>query len=187
MKIQFIHLSDLHIRNNSQINLKIDKLVSAIQGIGAVDKCILICSGDLAFSGNKNEYYQVKSFIGALLSKLGESKNQLIDFLLVPGNHDILLPSTRNIDEILQHYEKGNENNAFEDELKLQNNFFIYANFKKCFRKNKIIDLHITEINGYKIQFNLINTAPFSTFKKDNKEIHYLPDPFLYSLIKKIM
>jgi predicted phosphodiesterase len=186
MKIQFLHLSDLHIKNDSKADLKIDKIVSAVQSFGTVDKCILICSGDLAFSGTKNDYKYVRSFFGILLNKLGENKNQFIETYLVPGNHDMILPSdARNSATILEYYKKGKEDEFFNIELKSQDCFFEYAKSKHCFVNNKVLDSRIIDINGYKIQFNLLNTAPFSTLKADNKEIHYLPDSYFYTLIKK--
>jgi len=187
MKIMFLHLSDLHIKEDSQINFKIDKLVSATQSIDKVDKCILICSGDLAFSGKKEEYNNVRSFFHTLLSKLGNCKNQYIKTYFVPGNHDMLLSSdARTSADIQSYFQEEKEDYHFNLDLKLQDNFFKYAKTRHCFiNDKKIVDSCITDINGYKIQYNLINTAPFSTLKQDNKEIHYLPDPFLYSLIKK--
>lgn len=185
MKIQFLHLSDLHINNDTQNNFKIDKIISAVQSVGIVDKCILICSGDLAFSGTKNDYKYVRSFFGTLLNKLGKNKNQFIEIYLVPGNHDMILSSdVRDSATILEYYKNKKEDEFFNIELKLQDYFFEYARSKNCFVKNKVLDSRITDINGYKIQFNLLNTAPFSTLKADNKEIHYLPDTYLYSLIK---
>jgi len=186
MKIQFIHLSDLHINNDTQANFKIDKIISAVQSVGIVDKCILICSGDLAFSGTKNDYKYVRSFFSILLNELGKNKNQFIETYLVPGNHDMILsPDARNSATILEYYKEKKEDEYFNNELKLQDNFFEYARAKHCFVRNKVLDSRITIINGYRIQLNLLNTAPFSTLKADNKEIHYLPDKYLYLLVKK--
>lgn len=186
MKILFLHLSDLHIKGASQVNLKVDKIVSAVHSIGSVDKCILICSGDLAYSGNENEYKSVRKFFHFLLTNLGKSKNQFIESYFVPGNHDMIFPANpRKSSDILEYYKECREEEMFSLELKSQGFFFEYAKSKKCFIKNNVVDSILKKYNGYKIQFNLINTAPFSTLKQDNKEIHYLPDAELYSLIKE--
>jgi len=186
MKIQFLHISDLHINNDSQINYKIDKIISAVQSVGIVDKCILICSGDLAFSGTKENYKYVGSFFSTLLNRLGKNKNQFIETYLVPGNHDMILSSNvRTSANIIEYYKGKKEEDFFYNELKLQEHFFEYVKFKHCFERNKVLESRITNINGYKIQFNLLNTAPFSTLETDNKELHYLPDKYLYLLVKK--
>ena len=186
MKILFLHLSDLHIKDNSQLNIKIDKIISAIQTIDNVEKCILICSGDLAFSGKEDEYKHVRTFLGTLLKKLGESRKQYIESYIVPGNHDMILNfDARTSSDILSYLKEGKEDEYFNLELKSQDYFFNYAKSKKSFCRSKILDSFIIDVNGYKIQYNLINTAPFSTLKMDNKELHYLPDEFIYSLVKK--
>ncbi|MDR2965978.1 MAG: metallophosphoesterase [Treponema sp.] len=186
MKILFLHLSDLHIKDDSQINLKVDKIINATQIIDKVEKCILICSGDLAFSGKKEEYKCVSAFFASLLPKLRKSKDHYIELYLVPGNHDMILPSdARTSDNILSYFKQGIEDQYFNLELSSQDNFFYFEKSKKCFVSDKVVDSRIIDVKGYKIQYNLINTAPFSTLRKDNKEIHHLPDSFLFSLVKK--
>lgn len=186
LKILFLHLSDLHIQNMTNSHLKVEKIVKAVQSVSAVDKYILICSGDLAFSGLQNEYKSVKNFFGLLLSKLGEVKNDFIESFIVPGNHDMILtPKSRSSSDIIDYFKNKEEDKAFEQELKHQGYFFEYANSKGCFVNNRIVDTKLKNYSGFIIQFNLINTAPFSTLKEDNKEIHYLPDHHLYSLVKQ--
>lgn len=186
MKFLFLHLSDLHIRDNSQVTMKVDKIVHVVQSVGKVDKCVLICSGDLTYSGAENEYKCVKKFMGTLLSKLGQINDEFIETYLVPGNHDISFPKNpRGSSEILEYYEKHSEHDEFMNELKWQAWFFEYAKSKRCFMNCQFLDSRLVNWNGFNVQFNLINTAPFSTLSKDNKELHYLPDSCYYTLCRK--
>ena len=119
MKILFLHLSDLHIKDNSQLNIKIDKIISATQTIENVEKCIIICSGDLAFSGKEDEYKHVRIFLGTLLKKFGESRKQYIESYIVPGNHDMILNfDSRTSSDILSYLKEGKEDEYFNLELK---------------------------------------------------------------------
>ena len=61
------------------------------------------------------------------------------------------------------------------DELAKMDSFFEYANRKNCFRNNKIYDIKMLQIAGKKIQCCLLNSAPFSTLKPNDKEVHFLP------------
>ena len=186
MKILFLHLCDLHINEKSNVTAKIDKINDAVKSLYPVDKCVLICSGDLASTGRENEYKSVKQFFGGMLAKLGETTNQFIEFYLVPGNHDMIFEKdSRKFDDILGYYKQKIVDAKFELELDSQENFFNYARSKKCFMKNRVIDSRIRTYDGFKVQYNLLNTAPFSTLKPDDKQIHHLPNEYMYSLIKK--
>ena len=57
MKVLFLHLSDAHFKNNTYYAEKIiNAQVQALNSIGGFNACFLMFSGDLAFSGKKNEY-----------------------------------------------------------------------------------------------------------------------------------
>lgn len=186
MKLLFLHLSDLHLKKNAIINEKVDRIVDAVRSIKTIDKYVVICSGDLAYSGSFDEYKSVKIFFGKLIEEIRKLRNQFIPLYLVPGNHDIYFPSNaRGSSKILEYYEADDVENAYENELKMQDGFFNYAAYKGCFVRNRVLDTRILNCENLNIQINLINTTPFSTLKPDNKELHYLPDKYLYELIKK--
>jgi len=186
MKVMFLHLSDMHLKDTSRINLKVDRIADAVKSIGTVDKAVLICSGDLAFSGASIEYKNVRSFLGVLLQKIGEQLNQFVNLYIVPGNHDIMFSSdARDSAAILEYYKNNTVDKKFNNELNWQKHFFEYSSQKNCFKANKVVDKKTLNCGGYIIQINLLNTAPFSTLRADNKEIHYLPDQYLYSLVKE--
>lgn len=57
MKLLFLHLSDAHFKDDTFYSEKtINAQVQALNSIGDFDKCFIMFSGDLAFSGQINEY-----------------------------------------------------------------------------------------------------------------------------------
>jgi predicted MPP superfamily phosphohydrolase len=73
MKILFLHLTDIHCKDGSDLNNhKLEQMITSLNSLGDIDECILVISGDLAYSGAINEYKIVQKFIGTILSKLGK-------------------------------------------------------------------------------------------------------------------
>ena len=73
MKLLVIHLSDTHLENldNSKLS-KVEKIANTIKKYKHVDKIALVLSGDLAASGEKNDYKAMRYLIGNLISKIHE-------------------------------------------------------------------------------------------------------------------
>ncbi len=186
MKILFIHLSDIHADTISElINIKTDKLTDAIKASGNIDECFLIISGDLAYSGNSNEYRTAKRFIGKVLEEIGRYFDKFIKVFVVPGNHDMILKDNdRDFDEIQGYYNEGIEK-YHELELDRFKEFISYAQTKNCFLRNNAYDIKYYENGGVKIQFTLLNTAPFSTLVHNDKELHYISDEALEAIVRK--
>jgi hypothetical protein len=97
----------------------------------------------------------------------------------------MVLPKNRDSNFVLEWFDKNKEDEFYEIENVCMENFFEYANSKEHFKTNKAVDSKVINIGTVKLQVNLINTVPFSTLKKDGKELHYLPDKHLFSLVKK--
>ena len=54
MKILFLHISDMHIKNKDGINgFQIKKIADSINQLGAFEQILLIISGDIAYSGHR--------------------------------------------------------------------------------------------------------------------------------------
>ena len=93
MKILFLHLSDAHFKENTKIrNINIQAMVNGLKQIDRFDECVLVFSGDIAQSGERNQYKVAEYFIGTLVKQIKESylPNKRILTLIVPGNHDNL-------------------------------------------------------------------------------------------------
>lgn len=177
MKIAIIHISDFHIkRSDLFIDDKIEKIAISLNALGNVDKYIIVFSGDLAFSGKGEEYSKSKYITGKLLASIQKLSYEKVELLMVPGNHDMeLSEESRKSNDIMKHYENKTIDDYLDEEKKLFKNFYEKSNIRDNQKQDKIIDNCYIKIEKLFIQFNLINTAYFSTLKPDDKELHYFP------------
>lgn len=90
MKIAILHLTDIHFTEKTDLNHKINSLCRVILNDTVnIGKLYIVLSGDIVFSGQKNEYDKARKYFSVLKTMLtGERKGLLIRFVIVPGNHD---------------------------------------------------------------------------------------------------
>lgn len=90
MTISIIHISDIHFRDDSDPwTERADAIVAAVRSrTGTIENPILVCSGDVAFSGKASEYKIAKRFFDRLRELLPGAR-----FIMTPGNHDCDLDS----------------------------------------------------------------------------------------------
>ena len=186
MKLQLIHLSDMHFsKKTDPFEIQIDKMVQAMNVIGDADECILVVSGDLAASGRYNEYRYVGSLVGAISKTLREEKlsGKQIEVVCVPGNHDVFFPKIPfTIDDTMILEE--NINTCIEQYLLSMNGFFGFAQHRKCFLDDKIVSKRIFTFGDKKVGFVMLNTAPLSMLGGNAEDMgrHYLSDEQIASI-----
>lgn len=188
MKIVFVHISDIHITEDFNVNSsKIDRLICAIRSkLIKADECIVICSGDVTKTAHINEYKVARKYFGKIISKIGMKIDKFVHLFIVPGNHDLSLQEdSRTSKDIIDYYKSKDFNECYYNELLKNKNFFNYANSKNCFVNSQIVDKII--IDKLEIQVNLINTSPFSTMKSNDNDkiLHYLPSDQIKKLQKE--
>jgi GTPase SAR1 family protein len=92
MNAIILHLSDIHIRDADDPVLdRARRIADAVRGIGEEpDFCIMVLSGDIAFSGLEEQYQLALDFIGSIRSALAVDlgKDCQVKCVVVPGNHD---------------------------------------------------------------------------------------------------
>ena len=176
MKLLVIHLSDTHLENldNSKLS-KVEKIANTIKKYKHVDKIALVLSGDLAASGEKNDYKAMRYLIGNLISKIHEKTEykKFINVYLVPGNHDMNYRMIGTLPEEYTYKETEWDNKVYQ-ETNLLENFYEYAKQQHCYEKNKFVDYQTINVQGIRINFSLINSAVFSR-KSNDKGLHYFP------------
>lgn len=185
MKIAIVHISDFHVRENDKFQLdKIKKFSDSLNVLNDVDEYILVFSGDLTNRANKKEFINARKLVKELIERIKSKRNNFISALVVPGNHDIVLDKdSRKRSDIELYYKTGIVDEKVLDEYSFLDNFYDSLRmFNNNFSKDKLCDKKVLSFKDYKIQFNLINTAPFSTLEKNDKEIHYFPNNKLYML-----
>jgi hypothetical protein len=87
-----IQLSDIHL-HHSKPNPVLDRaarIVDAIRGIepGRARQCVLLVTGDVAFSGKPEEYRLASDFLAGLRQRLESETDNPVEVILIPGNHD---------------------------------------------------------------------------------------------------
>lgn len=93
MKIRILHLSDLHEKGPREkepyfreqvLGQTWEKNLQEIAASGPID--LICCTGDLAHSGQADEYKRISDFLAQTAKSVNVDFKQLF---LVPGNHDV--------------------------------------------------------------------------------------------------
>ena len=184
MKVAILHLSDLHIgKDNSQWLLKrADQIVPAVwNDFSDCSKIIIVVSGDIANTGNEEEYGYAKDFFRTLLrgfASRGLANKELENKIIcVPGNHDCNYEKDNAARQMLLGTLRTNassiDNSVFQIISSVQTE---YAAFAKEIMIDKDFMLGINNnisINaGDKtVLFRLYNTAWMSVKKEEQSSI----------------
>lgn len=186
MKILFVQFSDMHCNGKDFRLNKIDKAIAALKTLGTVDQAVLIFSGDLADTASPNEFKMGRKALGCLLSRIGKIVNSWVPLLIVPGNHDMVLPDdSRGIEEITNWSKNNVLDDHLDEELDKLDDFFKYAYSKGCFTKsNRLYHIKNISLKDINIRFCLLNSAPFSTRQPFDKQSHYFPKAVEEKLIQ---
>ena len=177
MKISFVHLSDIHCSEQcSPDSIIIEKAIDALREIGEMDEFVLFFTGDLTYSGQNSEYVIFERVMSKFKKIIYERYKKDIPLFIVPGNHDLdLKDNKRGFPEIVMSHKSSNIDEDFYKELSMLHNFFVCSSKYDCFIGEKVIEKKIINLCDIKVQVNLLNSAPFSTKEKNNKELHYFP------------
>ena len=179
MKIAIVHLSDFHINSGDRfLSQKIDGVLSALNILGKVDDYIVVFSGDLSYSGQVNEFRKSRYLFGKIISGIKQKNdNKFVNLFMVPGNHDLCLPENARVRKDIQdHYDNGTIEELLPTEESYLENYYSYSNTNGKMPYDIFLSKKYCTFDGYKMQFNLINTAPFSTLQPNDKELHYFPE-----------
>ena len=168
MNIGILHLSDLHIKQESEFWASIaSKIVSATRNdFHSCDKIFLICSGDIAFSGKEEEYRIAARFFNALKSLLNQFHdckcNDLL--ILVPGNHDCNFTTEPQVRKVLidnLSYENlGKDYSVINPITVVQDEFFSFVeSINGETVDSRLAYEYKVDIEGFSISFLCLNSA----------------------------
>lgn len=182
MRVLFLHLSDIHIEKKSDINVpNVYKIIESLCSIKPFEKIVLLISGDVAYSGTKEQYDTAWKLFSTIINACKRSFNiDKIDVAVVPGNHDIEYGSSDlGHVRIQELFKKNIIEQEIDKELNKQEKFMNFAKGNKCFiTGDKLFYTKIIKCGDKTIKCNLINSAIFSTLDED-KGLHYLPKSIL--------
>lgn len=173
--IVFLHLSDIHICNEKDISDKhINKIVDSLRSYKTdFNTIIIIISGDITQSGERNQFKNAFKLMGSLIKQLSGAFKCNCRVIVVPGNHDV--DHSAAILKIEDLKDEKYLELEVEEHKKLRE-FYVFSKYNKCFENSEIYTYKtIIDIDGYRIQFNLINNAIFSTLDQ-YKGLLYIPD-----------
>ena len=99
MMTAILHLSDIHIDTARHPVLKrADRIARSAASTGyAVDHIVVVVSGDIAWSGTKDQYALAAGFLDELSTRMKELTGAAVSFVFVPGNHDCDLSAASDV------------------------------------------------------------------------------------------
>lgn len=184
MKFSIVHLSDLHLKAKANyITQKIDNLVNAINSqLLEIDCIFIVVTGDIANTGNNNEYEEAGVVFNKLLSGLN-SLDTPVHFVFVPGNHDVNFNNNKNkLRQIVIENIKANKTNIEDDSLvnqccEFQNEYRLlekeFISDKNIRYADNLLNILIFESNGKLVKFNCLNTSWCSEIKEKQGTLYY--------------
>lgn len=183
MKIGILHLTDLHLQeNNVWIEDKPSKIISSIKN--TYEDChriYIVFSGDIAFSGKKEEYLIALKFLNSMRSLFNNFyKDKLFSKIIItPGNHDcdftiedqIRRMAVKNI-----NYEYiGDDNSIIDSCINVQKNYFEFV--KELNHEAEDISGIYSSFNDsvgdHNIVFHCYNTSWMSSIEEKPGSLFY--------------
>lgn len=187
--MKILMISDLHIKGNDKVEIlhrinKICEILNREMTIG--EKLIVLICGDVVDKGKKEDFVTAHEIFDYMIDK---AKNMDIEFLMVPGNHDLCDNSFNDFDSFAQSY--CPKQKAFEQNhcisVSIGNLNFILANsaYHKKTDYGKV-DTDMVEENANCTMLNILVTH-HSTISEDAEDKQCIRDvPKLHRVINKM-
>ena len=169
MSLSIIHFSDIHLKGEKDALIsKIEKLKAAcVSSLPSDGDVVIVISGDIAFSGKKQQYDLAREMIEDVTKHITTQKESKVHVVCTPGNHDCDFSGKSSIRNTLIDAVRSSSIDA-----EYYNNVAAvmseYRNFAASFGINPDAFLPQVEIacGDYKTLFILANTAWMSTLKE---------------------
>jgi len=168
MGLTVIHLSDIHIKTNSdKIFERIDKLCATCSSVIPNNSDVVIAiSGDIAFSGESTQYELANELIIKISEKLSQEISARVHVLFVPGNHDCNLYEDTSVRKVLVEAVNPDVDETYYSQVvAVQKNYAVFASLYDI-ETNIVLTKKELIVNDSKVLFVLINTAWMSVLKE---------------------
>lgn len=175
MKLVTLHLSDIHFKSKDDVAYSYADSIgrSSIPRIRDADGVLILITGDIAFSGTREQYEVAEDFIRSIESVVRRETEGKVFIALCQGNHDCDFSGSQAIrDTLIEKVQKEGPsavNKEFVDECtKVQSNFF---EFRKRVSPEVQDDdplwaRYKFEVGGYSIAIECPNVAWMSQIKE---------------------
>ncbi len=177
MKLTILHLSDIHIHDSSDSVLKQASHIASSCFINARDSdaCLIIVTGDIAFSGQTHQYDEAELFLLIIKEEIQKEGCPLVDIITVPGNHDCSLkPENRArtliIDRVISDPDEATHDDVIEICTESQKAYFEFQNKVteiKAIFDNKLWKEYKFTVSGKNIRISAINAAWMSRIPEE--------------------
>ena len=164
-----VQLTDFHFGEELQANYRnrVDDILETIKNSIRSGTVLLLVTGDVARTGEKNEYKSASSFFDYLFEQLGKLEYELFVYLL-PGNHDLRGPC-----KSIERFADA----QYDLDIKKMASFYEFA----CKYDNRFVfgqpEPIVFEVEGIQVSVSGFNSAPLSTIAGDDKGFHLLRVP----------
>lgn len=169
-------ISDIHLKkeNQEKLSQKIKKLVTHVNILSNYGDIILF-SGDLAYSGKREEYDVLYELLHPLTNKL--------KVFLCPGNHDVNFSQPQEIRDIVINSlgDKNPSPEIIEQLTTCQKEYFEFSqklSGTPSIEKNKLAQVYFVEAVDKNIQIISLNTAWISKLKEKSGTL-FFPTEYL--------
>ncbi|WP_067178177.1 metallophosphoesterase [Sulfurospirillum sp. UCH001] len=186
MKLAILHLSDAHIKKektNNSLFEKEEAIFNAIKNeITHCSNLFIVFTGDIAFTGHKDEYTIANIFFHNISKFLSEYNHSIkINFVFAPGNHDCNFSIGQTVRDIviksiLEHPSQIDQHvidictESQKDYFEFIETFHSEKNINQNI-SNKLLIRYEFKIDNYSISFNSFNTAWMSQKQEQQAKI----------------
>lgn len=188
MNAAILHLSDLHLKDNTIIEpKKIESIRGALGSwkseFGDLKHCFIIISGDIAWSGKSCEYKMAIDFLADLEGQIkAPLQFEQVAYIVVPGNHDCnfkLATPLRGC--VIEHMKKTGsiltDNETIDLLTSVQKDYFDFqasvSSRPLLAGREKLYYEECFDLNEYKIKFRCYNTAWMSELSADQGQLAF--------------
>lgn len=187
MQVALIHISDIHLRTDkgNPIIDRVQSLTAAIRSnLTTPTHCVLLVSGDIAFSGKREQYKLADDLIDTVGLTLLQEKDIVLSWeeIYVPGNHDVDLsknPVSRELllDNVLSDAQTSTKlsEDKIAECLTAQDDFFAFASSRTSQTFSGVNDRlawhHILTVDKKTINIRCFNTAWLSRLNEKKNSL----------------
>ena len=175
MSLLLVHLSDIHIRSDSDLILKKGEAIAKAlnEHVAKAKLIVIVVSGDIAFSGSKKEYQAARSFFEGIRKYIRKEARCDVEFLICPGNHDcdFSINNQSRKNNIIGVQASGSvDDSVIKSCTRIQEEFFKFRDGLETWKSPSTDRLWRTVsvvVGGKTLVFDSLNVAWVSNLKED--------------------